>query len=75
MIHVVKVSKTATRMVLLWSSSQRWYQQMIKVDFMHLEESSLELLPQVKRSESWVQTINQEAKMILTSKVSKELSS
>lgn len=63
MIHVDKESKTVTNKVLLWSSSQRWCQPMIRVDSMLSAEYSQELSLLDKRSELWDLTTNQEARM------------
>lgn len=63
MMFVDKLLRIVTKRAHSWSSSLRWCQLMTRVDSMPLVESSQELSQQDKRSESWDQTTNQEARM------------
>ena len=54
--------------------SLRWYQPLINLDSLLLEESSQEQFLLVKKSELWDQTINLVKKMIYMKNQFKELS-
>ena len=75
MTHAVKPLRTATKTVLLWSSSQRWCPPTIKVDSMPSVEFSQEKSKLDKKSELWDPTTPQDPRTIWTSRVSKELCS